>query len=491
MAWTKIREAKAGAGQAFMLDCGIQFNTGSAVVHPKAMKVLASVLQYSQDNPDHKLLILSHTDKVGDTAANQALSEDRAKSVLYLLFGAGPKLPENRAAWVKVVAGRHVAQDAQDLLAEHDLDYGPRAAAGTKVLPPATREKLKAYKASAANTLDRTGYVATDVGETTDEETWVLSYELFRRRLAGELVVSEQELIDLCNALPWVDADQRSIGCGELYPKDPRATGASEVNRRTEFVFFPPDTTPPTKTELKRLYDGTFQVEHLPCDTVVPHLKVPVEENCVFILDVSGSMSQKDGLDKTRLDRLRPLFIELIEKYAEGSTAATPRNFACMVFGATNPKAIEQCLMWRKAGQERGIVNVGTDRYYVPLVPATPESVATMKAFLLEQAPSGGTPARSALKLAMGAAISATKVPASGRIVFVSDGNPSLQDGDKSWQDICNAVVKWQSPNEPAPYAIKGARKWPVDTYGFATGPGAAFMRRLALQTRGEFRFVP
>lgn len=491
MAWTNIREMKAGAGQAFMLDCGIQFNTGSAVVHPKAMKVLASVLQYSRENPDHKLLILSHTDKVGDATANQALSEDRAKSVLYLLFGAGPKLPENREAWVKVVSERHVAQDAQDLLVEHDLDPGPRAAAGTKVLPPATRAKLKDYKASAAHTLDRTSYVATEVGEKTDDETWVLSYELFRRRLAGELVLSEQELIDLCNALPWVSADQRSIGCGELYPKDAKATGASEVNRRTEFVFFPPDTTPPTKGELKKLYDGTFKVEHLPCDSVVPRMTVPVEENCVFILDVSGSMSQKDGLDETRLDRLRPLFIDLIERYAAGATATSPRSFCCIAFGATNPRAIDQCLMWRKPGQERGIVNVGTDRYYVPLVPATPDHVATMKTFLQEQTPSGGTPARSALKLAMGAATSATKVPASGRIVFVSDGIPSLEDGDRSWQDICNAVVTWQAPTTPAPYAIKGTRKWPVDTYGFATGPGAAFMRRLALQTRGDFRFVP
>jgi hypothetical protein len=490
MAWTKIREAKAGAGQAFMLDCGIQFNTGSAVVHPKAMKVLASVLQYSRDNPDHKLLILSHTDKVGDPGKNQALSEDRAKSVLYLLFGAGPKLEENRTAWVQVVSERHVAQDAQDLCSEHDLDPGPRAAAGTKVLPPATRAKLKEYKASAANTLDRTGYVATEVGEKTDDETWTLSYELFRRRLAGELVLSEQELIDLCNKLPWATPDARSIGCGELYPRDTKATGASEVNRRTEFVFFPPDTTPPTKAELKTLYDGTFQVEHLPCDSIDPHLAVPSEENCVFILDVSGSMKNKDGLDQTRLDRLRPLFIELIEQYAAGNTPTTPRNFCCIAFGAQG-NTIDQCLMWKKAGQERQIVNYGSEKYFVPLVPTTPEHVATMKTFLLGLAPWGGTPARSALKLAMGAAISAGKIPASCRIVFVSDGVPSMEDGDKSWQDIVNAVVKWQSKSTPAPYALPGDRKWPVDSYGFATGPGAAFMRRLALMTRGNFRFVP
>ena len=490
MAWTKIREMKAGGGQAFMLDCGIKFNTASAVVHPKAMKVLASVLQYSRENPDHKLLILSHTDKVGEASSNQALSEDRAKSVLYLLFGAGPKLEENRAKWVEVVSKRSTALDVQDLLREHDQPTGKAVTGSTRTLPEDTRVELKTWKATAAQVLDRTSYVATDVGETCDDETWSLSFELFRRRLAAELVVSEQELIDLCNKLPWVSADQRSIGCGELYPRDTKATGASEINRRTEFVFFPPDTTPPTKAELKKLYDQTISVEYLPCDTMTPHLPVPTEENCVFILDVSGSMGGKDGLDQTRLERLRPLFIELVESYAAGHSATTPRNLCCIAFGV-QASTLSHCLVWRKPGQTEQLAHYGSDKHYVPLVPATPEHLASLKTFLLGLSPSGGTPARSALRLAMGAAISPTKVPASCRIVFVSDGVPSMEDGDKTWLDIVNAVVKWQSKTTPAPYAIAGERKWPVDSYGFATGPGAAFMRRLAQLTRGNFRFVP
>ena len=41
------------------------------------------------DNPDLRVFIVGHTDWVGDVAANQALSQDRAASVVAALTDAG------------------------------------------------------------------------------------------------------------------------------------------------------------------------------------------------------------------------------------------------------------------------------------------------------------------------------------------------------------------------------------------------------------------
>jgi outer membrane protein OmpA-like peptidoglycan-associated protein len=60
---------------------GITFDSGSDRVKPESAPVLRQVSAYLKENPEVKVMITGHTDDVGETAANQTLSEKRAGAV--------------------------------------------------------------------------------------------------------------------------------------------------------------------------------------------------------------------------------------------------------------------------------------------------------------------------------------------------------------------------------------------------------------------------
>lgn len=68
---------------------GITFATGQATITPQSDRVLADVLAVVQAKPDWKLRIEGHTDNVGDKAANQKLSDARARAVAAWLSAKG------------------------------------------------------------------------------------------------------------------------------------------------------------------------------------------------------------------------------------------------------------------------------------------------------------------------------------------------------------------------------------------------------------------
>jgi OmpA-OmpF porin, OOP family len=69
---------------------GILFDTGKATIKPESAKVLATVGDLLKGNANLKLEIQGHTDNVGQKAANQTLSEQRANSVRkYLIDNFG------------------------------------------------------------------------------------------------------------------------------------------------------------------------------------------------------------------------------------------------------------------------------------------------------------------------------------------------------------------------------------------------------------------
>jgi outer membrane protein OmpA-like peptidoglycan-associated protein len=68
---------------------GIYFDFGSAKLKSESRAVLDKIAKFSRDNPSLKLIIEGHTDSVGDSVKNQALSENRAKSVVEALAAAG------------------------------------------------------------------------------------------------------------------------------------------------------------------------------------------------------------------------------------------------------------------------------------------------------------------------------------------------------------------------------------------------------------------
>ena len=67
----------------------ITFDTGSASVHPDYVDEIAVVARSLRDNPNSTVLVVGHTDDVGATDFNQALSERRAGAVAQVLTSNG------------------------------------------------------------------------------------------------------------------------------------------------------------------------------------------------------------------------------------------------------------------------------------------------------------------------------------------------------------------------------------------------------------------
>lgn len=67
----------------------VQFETGSAVIKPESYTILDEILKSSVVAENLKVGVYGHTDNVGNAAANQSLSEQRANSVKGYLQGKG------------------------------------------------------------------------------------------------------------------------------------------------------------------------------------------------------------------------------------------------------------------------------------------------------------------------------------------------------------------------------------------------------------------
>jgi OOP family OmpA-OmpF porin len=67
----------------------INFDTGKATIKPDSQPLIDQIAAMLKSAPDLKLEIGGHTDNVGGAAANQKLSEDRAKAVMAALVKQG------------------------------------------------------------------------------------------------------------------------------------------------------------------------------------------------------------------------------------------------------------------------------------------------------------------------------------------------------------------------------------------------------------------
>lgn len=67
----------------------IQFETGNAVLKQESYAVLNQIVDILNRYPDYRCRINGHTDSIGEAAANQSLSERRAKACYDFLVGKG------------------------------------------------------------------------------------------------------------------------------------------------------------------------------------------------------------------------------------------------------------------------------------------------------------------------------------------------------------------------------------------------------------------
>ena len=76
-------------GLIVTLNGGILFDTGKTALKPGAKSTLSKIAKQLQTDPSLKIGVEGHTDSVGGTATNQALSEKRANAVRDYLVSAG------------------------------------------------------------------------------------------------------------------------------------------------------------------------------------------------------------------------------------------------------------------------------------------------------------------------------------------------------------------------------------------------------------------
>lgn len=68
---------------------GIKFDVNKATIKPESMGIISYVVKMMSDHPELKFSVEGHTDSDGEDAANQRLSEARAKSVLEAMLKLG------------------------------------------------------------------------------------------------------------------------------------------------------------------------------------------------------------------------------------------------------------------------------------------------------------------------------------------------------------------------------------------------------------------
>jgi OOP family OmpA-OmpF porin len=67
----------------------INFDTGKSEIKPESQEIIDQIAEMLKANPTLKISIEGHTDNVGAAAANQLLSENRAKSLMNALIQKG------------------------------------------------------------------------------------------------------------------------------------------------------------------------------------------------------------------------------------------------------------------------------------------------------------------------------------------------------------------------------------------------------------------
>ncbi len=470
------------------LNCGaLQFNLNSAAIKPAGLQVVAAVLAHAREHADRKLLVLSHTDQSGSSGDNEKLSQQRARSVLCLLFGAGPNMPANRDAWVENIKERNAGlADVHELLAwakGNGIACEPGATA-PRTFTDAFGEEVLRFKRGACGVLELTLELAP-VTAAFDPETWRLAFELYLRALQRELGLSPVDYNKLAQGLAWA-LTERSLGCGQKHPLE-NTGGVSQKNRRTEFYFFPPESEPPAAGALAKLFDKkSYRVEDLPCPEkdVEITLTTPSEADVVLVFDVSGSMgaTDNDSQGRTRWVRLRPAALALIDQLGQAHAGGSVRRMAAVAFGADPEKFKWQVVPWQPTKSVTGGRGL-------PLVQATAANVAALKAWIDGFSPKGGTPTRDALELAFCAVDEANKVPAKLTIVLVSDGQPNQVKTPADVVTLTDEITDWRKGRVKPQGMPQGSRLgWRIDTYGFAFGTGGfRFMARLAQNNGGQF----
>jgi hypothetical protein len=217
----------------------IHFARDSAFIEPPMRLVLEQVVNYAENHPDEKLLIVGHTDLTGSAEYNQSLSERRARSAYaFLTYGHSPEAAVAEWNTLRMKRPRGELPSIKDSwgVCEYQFmlqDLGYYAGNIDSIHGTVTGQAISSFQSTQENI-----YPELSVTGTVDKDTWEA---LIERYIAQDaFVIPKKQFIP-----------QRWIGCGEQDPVK-NTQDAWRPNRRTEFLFVrapqlpcklaPPDT---------------------------------------------------------------------------------------------------------------------------------------------------------------------------------------------------------------------------------------------------------
>jgi len=192
---------------------GVTFEFDKSFVRPGVVEALKALEEARRKNPDAKIMIFGHTDKVGSESYNKGLSERRAKSV-YAFITNKPEIWE--ALYQEEGWG---IKSVQEILADMGGDYDPGPVDG--VDGPRTQAAVKNFQ--------------RDYGLTIDGKAGAKT----RAKLFGDYMAGKHDV----DAGDDAFMDPKHMGCGEFNPVEDTEE-PSEPNRRVTFFLFHPDRIP-------------------------------------------------------------------------------------------------------------------------------------------------------------------------------------------------------------------------------------------------------
>jgi len=236
---------RPGSVGAVALAYVVHYWFDKAFIEPCLRPVLREVAQRAAGN--EKLLIVGHTDLVGDDNYNRALSERRARGV-YAFLTFGKDADTSVAEWNELRKTRKADPNAllndnwgvreyQYMLQDLGFYVGPINEDNNES-DDNTKAAVRAFQEAKGLTVD---------GKVGDE-TWPV---LIREYLAQDnLSVDESRFFstakDGCDSGPL-----KWLGCGEKDPVDNRDV-AWRPNRRTEMLFISADKLPDSDCEVPK-----------------------------------------------------------------------------------------------------------------------------------------------------------------------------------------------------------------------------------------------
>lgn len=193
---------------------GATFETDKSFLRPSVADDILPVEAAIKENPDAKIMIFGHTDKVGSESYNKALSECRAKSVFAFIT-------DDADTWEELYKEEDWGTKAiQEILKDFDdpaFDPGPvDGIYGTK-----TQQAVRNYQEARGLSVDGIAGPQT------------------RKQLFFDYMTGKHDV----KVTPEQFMEPKYMGCGEFNPVDPTEE-ATEVNRRVVFFLFHPDRLP-------------------------------------------------------------------------------------------------------------------------------------------------------------------------------------------------------------------------------------------------------